>query len=152
MLATLIELTPNYFGKDRWYSYRGNLETLEPLEDAEAPTRRATGWLVRFRDLFLRRHSLAVFVHDGAVHADFGWGAADREQVSVAMRTILNITAISVVQGTHRARYVVVTPPLRYLTNDGRFPESIEPVRQAVSVLASKRSAKSFADSISATT
>lgn len=151
MSLTLIEITPNYYGPDRWFLYDGDLASAsEVSKDTENPPD-TRGWLVRFRDIRFAEHCAAVFVDDGKIFADFGQGPVEASSggIEASMKRFLNVSVISVRPSAgQRETFVVVTPPWRYLSNDGRFPGSVEPICELVSVLTDAAKADSFRESM----
>jgi hypothetical protein len=86
------------------------------------------GYLFPFRDFSLKRKLVVTFGNDKSIFIDVGVGAVELATDDVLVRWGPFWRKVAVPTTTGVTEIKVFTPPTRYLTNDGMFPEDVEPL------------------------
>jgi hypothetical protein len=120
-------LAPNGYGHLRCFRYSGDLEAVSPVERQS----RIHGWLIESWTSS-RRKSRFVFYGDGGsvwLHAPGCLVCCSDGSATITYRKFLYWLFVTIRRPHVLAvRYRILIPPLRYVFNDGMFPDEVEPL------------------------
>lgn len=126
----LFHLKPNGYGSSDFYAYDGNLSN---LKEVSGGVKYISGWMAKFKSVYPKSKGIvAVFNKEGNVFVDYGYGPLNftSGEVDIKWRKTLNILSGEFVatKAGARKRFLVYIPLTRILSNDGSFPDDVEPL------------------------
>ena len=113
---------PNGYGESEYFLYDGDLARVVPAPN----DRRARGYYMRYSDM-RRTRAAVLFGHGGQLYLDLGEGPFNIDDADIRVRRRLNFKKVQIQAPGRRFETWIHTPIWRYLTNDGQFPEEVEP-------------------------
>ena len=123
---TLLEYLPNYPGSSPACSYDG--AQIVRLKREIGSGEVFQGYAVPYRDYRLRERVVALFAKASKLFVDVGTGAVELLPRSATTTGMALWREVRVDTSNGSLLLQVFTPPHRYLLNDGRFPEDVEPI------------------------
>jgi hypothetical protein len=122
---TLVEYPPN---ASRAPACRYDGRAVVRLNREMGLSERFHGYAVPYRDFGLRRRLVVVFARDGKLFIDLGKGPVELLPQPASITGAVFWHWIQVHTSAGPASLDVFTAPHRHLTNDGMFPEDVEPI------------------------
>jgi hypothetical protein len=134
----LYQYKPNGYGEDVFFRYDGRPSSLEEIPAGAVS--RVRGWVLPFVGMAMRRHRMIVFGDRGSIYIDTGeesFKVSDAD-IRVSIIQMSPLSRLRLTKGLDKVLFErwVLTPPWRYLFNDGSFPEDVEPVCAVFHMLA----------------
>lgn len=126
---TVVDFHPNGYGEKLLYSYSGCLKTV--VKKKRKGGSGINGWLFNYFDFGFGKHSCVIFGREQMIFIDYGCGPknlSDGQFEIYQKRWVMFVK-----QGIRFNNGEVVSldafvPPWRYLSNDGMFPDEVEPL------------------------
>jgi hypothetical protein len=138
----LHEYGPNHSG-GRSFRYNGRHAE---VDDSIALTsdRSFHGYLIPYWESLAARRTAVVFAREGKLYLDLSDGAVELLPVPADIRHRLVGRTIAVHTSAGLKEIKVFTPAWRHLTNDGMFPEDVEPIVHLMRELTDKSTRARF--------
>lgn len=135
----IFDCKPNGHGPEEYFMYSGDLASITKMPSDQRQNAVTNGWLLTANALWSKKLRFVVygkedklFLH--AVDGVFNCSSAD---TVIELRRFLNFSVVKIyVQSVLKARYVVYTPIVRLIMNDGMFPSDSEPLLEALTRIA----------------
>ncbi|MFZ2633189.1 MAG: hypothetical protein WA081_08285 [Desulfosalsimonadaceae bacterium] len=128
----ICEYLPNNQSNSRFYEYNEELSTVGAIDRTSLNDPKIHGWLIRFKDITLKNNTLIIFGKENKIFIDFGNGPKNfsSKEISMNFRRYFNLLFLKYIDNKNftKNKFVIFTPPWRYLFNDGMFPEDVEPI------------------------
>jgi hypothetical protein len=122
----LHEYRPNH-SAGRLFRYDGQ-RVEEDRSIALSSQRAFNGYLVPYWESLATKRSVIIFGREGKLYIDISGGAHELLPVHAAIRNRIFGRTIEIHTSAGPRKLKVFTPFWRYLTNDGMFPEDVEPL------------------------
>ena len=122
----LHEYAPNHSG-GRLFRYDGQ-RVEEDRSIALSSDRVFNGYLVPYRESLTIKRSAVIFGREGKIYIDLSDGAHELLQAQAVIKHRLFGRTIEIQTSAGPREIKVFTPIWRHLTNDGMFPEDVEPL------------------------
>jgi hypothetical protein len=127
----IFDYKPNGYGPDEHFLYLGDLTTVAKISADQRQGAPVNGWLVTSHGLWSKTLRFVFFGRGNEIflHSVDGIFNCSSDATRITWRRFLNILVVKIhVLGALKARYVIYTPIVRILANDGMFPTEAEPL------------------------
>lgn len=125
----IYEYKPNGRGPDEYFEYSGSLQSMMKITENN-DDEKIHGWFVSSRVLFRKNFNAVIFAHKGEIfiHIEEGVFNITTGQMNISFKKLPCVLFITFnIEGAIAINKRIYIPIHRYFSNDGMFPDEIEP-------------------------
>ncbi|WOE43181.1 hypothetical protein [Acinetobacter chinensis] len=124
----ILYIPPNMWGEYIYYKLKDNMIEKCSIDEVKKKPERILGFYSHFYTWSLEKKDAAIFLYNDIYVLFYNKEYTKLTQDNIEIKHFFNFSKITIKSKSSQPIIIkILTPPLRYLSNDGMFPEMVEP-------------------------